>query len=58
VNDGASHAAENRFDHIEELRAGWEWRRINLRAVAANTGVMCIDAFEQLLRDVPGGSVP
>jgi hypothetical protein len=49
VNDGAGHAAENGFDHIEELCAGWERRRFNLWAVTANRGVVRVDAYEQLL---------
>ena len=47
VDDRASHAAEDGFDHIEELSTRWQRRGLDDRALTTQNGsIVLINAFE------------
>src|SRR5918997_1700296 len=50
MDDRASHATEDGFDHIEELSTRWKGRRLNDRALTTLDGsIVLLDAFEEPL---------
>src|ERR1700704_3530085 len=54
VDDRMCHAAEDRFDHIQELSTGRQWCGLDQRTTSIDHNqVVSLDAREKLLRDVP-----
>jgi hypothetical protein len=45
----AGHSTKNRFDHVEELRAGRKWRCFDGWALTPDNKIVFIDALKELL---------